>query len=184
MRGTVVRPPGFLYVDGVLAVETQAELIGFLKAVEFEAVTIRGNTARRTVRHYGRRYDYGSRTLRTVDPLPQFLEPLRDRAEELAGLAPGAIVEALVNYYPADAAIGWHTDAHVYRTVVGFSLGATARMQFRSGPSGSREVFEQPLAAGSAYVMQGPSVSDWQHRVTEAEDDRFSVTYRSHETSY
>jgi alkylated DNA repair protein (DNA oxidative demethylase) len=137
-----------------------------------------GNTAKRTVRHFGRRYDYGTRSLRCADPIPSELEPIRHRAEALAGLRPGDVVEALVNHYPAGAGIGWHTDATVYKTIIGVSLGAPCQMQFRDiGPE--RRVFEQLLSPRSGYLMRGEVATDWKHRIAETDGERLSLTFRS-----
>jgi hypothetical protein len=45
-----------------------------MEATEFHSVTMRGQTARRTVRHYG--YDYGYESARVVpgEPLPEELD--------------------------------------------------------------------------------------------------------------
>jgi DNA oxidative demethylase len=179
MRGTVERPAGLRYIADAIPRNSEQELLRYLETLDLERVTIRGNTARRTVRHYGRRYDYGAHVLRDADPIPAELEPMRRRAEELAGLAPGAIIEALVNHYPAAAGIGWHADAAIYKTIVGISLGTPCRLQFRTGATNGRRVFEQTVAPRSAYVMTGPVASQWQHRIAATDGDRFSLTFRS-----
>ena len=94
-------------------------------------VTIAGNTSKRTVGHFGLRYDYGSRVLRDRTRIPAELEPQIRHAEEFAGLANGTIDEALVNRYPPGASVGWHSDAAVYRTIVGISLRASCKIRFR-----------------------------------------------------
>ena len=183
MRGAVEHPQGLKYRPDVIPRSSEQELLGYLGTLKLERVTIRGNTARRTVRHYGRRYDYGAHVLRDADPIPPELEPMRRRAEEFAGLAPGAMIEALVNHYPAAAGIGWHTDAAVYKTIVGISLGTPCHMQFRTTATSGRRVFEQIVVPRSAYIMTGPVASEWQHRIAATDGDRFSLTFRSLETA-
>jgi DNA oxidative demethylase len=179
MRGILETPAGLTYVADLIDAETEEMLLGFLGTLELEPVSIRGNVAKRTVRHFGRRYDYGSHVLRQAEPIPPELDQLRHRVAEVAGLEDTDLVEALVNRYPAGAGIGWHTDAPVYKTIVGISLGASCEMQFRSGPASGRRVFELLLEPRSAYLMRGAASTEWQHRITPTEDERISVTFRS-----
>lgn len=179
MRGTVETPAGLTYTEELLDPGAEQKLLTFLGDMNLERVSIRGNAASRTVRHFGRRYDYGTRTLRSAEPIPGKLEEVRRRAAEFAGVAPADLVEALVNHYPAGAGIGWHTDAAVYTRIIGISLGAACRMQFRTLDKAARHVFELPLEPRSAYVMQGAASTAWQHRIASTDDERISVTFRS-----
>jgi hypothetical protein len=72
-------------------------------------------------------------------PIPDFLQPLRRKAADLAGLAPEALVHALVNEYPPGAPIGWHRDNAAFGQVVGFSLLSPCLLRFRraAGPAGN-----------------------------------------------
>jgi len=48
-------------------------VLGVLKAMEFRTITMHGQSARRTVRHFGLDYGYESRKLVTTDPVPSDL---------------------------------------------------------------------------------------------------------------
>lgn len=63
----IERPGGLVYQPDFLSSEEEAELLAFMEATEFHSVTMRGQTARGTVRHYG--YDYGYESAR-VPPAP------------------------------------------------------------------------------------------------------------------
>jgi DNA oxidative demethylase len=179
VRGILETPAGLTYVADLIDPATEEMLLRFLETLEFEPVSIRGNVAKRTVRHFGLRYDYGAHVLRQAEPIPSELDHLRHRAAELAELRDADLVEALINRYPAGAGIGWHTDAAVYTTIVGVSLGAASQMQFKTGEASNRRVFELLLEPRSAYVMRGAASTEWQHRISSTEDERISVTFRS-----
>jgi DNA oxidative demethylase len=79
---------------------------------------IHGQAARRTARHFGLDYDYEARTPRPGEPVPDWLDPVRPRAAELAGVEPDELVEILVQRYPSGSTIDWHRDAPAFGTVL------------------------------------------------------------------
>jgi DNA oxidative demethylase len=179
MRGTSARPPGLHYAEDFIDAMEEEVLHDFLSSLCLEPVTIRGNTSRRTVAHFGRRYDYGSHVLRQAEPIPPEFESLFARAEDFSRISRGSVSEALVNRYPQGSSIGWHSDADVYKTIIGVSLGASCTIQFRTTEVVERRVFELLLAPRSIYVMTGPVQDRWQHRIPTTDDERQSITFRS-----
>lgn len=179
MRGVMRQPMGLTYRAGFIDEPAEQRLLTFVASLTLELVTIRGNTSRRTVRHFGLRYDYGSRVLRKGDPIPAELTPVMRQAEEFADLGEGDLVEAIINKYPRGAGLGWHQDASVYAIIVGVSLGAASTIQFRTDAAGEREVFEQFLESRSAYSMRDEVRDNWQHRIPPTKDERVSLTFRS-----
>jgi DNA oxidative demethylase len=151
--------------------DRRARPLGFT----LEPITIRGNTARRTAAHFGLRYNYGSRELRQADRIPAVFDSLIAPSEVFAGLESHSVDEALVNHYPKGASIGWHSDADVYKTIIGISLGASCAIQFRTRATLDRRVFELRLAPRSIYVMGGPVQGLWQHRIPETDGERYSL---------
>jgi alkylated DNA repair dioxygenase AlkB len=151
-----------------------------LEGVEFDEIRMKGVVARRTAKHYGLDYDYERRAPVPADePVPEWLEPVRERAAELAGVDAGELVEVLVQRYPEGAPIGWHSDAPAFERVAGVSLLSPARMRFRRGPAGARETWELPLAPRSGYVLAGESRWKWEHHVPPAKALRYSITFRT-----
>jgi DNA oxidative demethylase len=139
-----------------------------------------GVVAKRTAKHYGLDYDYESRSpVEAAEPVPGWLEPVRARAAELAGVEPGELVEVLVQRYPEGAPIGWHRDAPAFELVVGVSLLSPARMRFRRGPAGARETRELELAPRSGYVLSDEARWKWEHHVPPTKSLRYSITFRT-----
>jgi alkylated DNA repair dioxygenase AlkB len=173
-------PQGLTYSPQVLTRDEEASLLSFVEPLEFRAVTMLGQTARRTVRHFGYDYAYESWNLVPGEPMPPELLSLRDRCAALAGIDPGLFEQALVTHYPPGAGIGWHRDAPAFGPqVVGVSLGSSCRMRFQRQTEDRRRVFELELEPGSAYVLAGPARSAWQHSIPATNDTRYSVTFRS-----
>jgi DNA oxidative demethylase len=177
-------PPGLVYEPAFLSDAEQAELVGVLDTLDFRPIVMRGQTARRTARHYGVGYDYDARgserdALEPTEPIPPWLAGLRERSAGLAGRPAGELVEALVQCYPPGATIGWHRDAPMFGVVVGVSLGSACRMRFQRTVAGERSVREVVLEPGSAYALTGQARWSWQHSIPPTPALRYSVTFRT-----
>jgi alkylated DNA repair dioxygenase AlkB len=171
---------GLVYREDFLSPAEEGELLALLEAMEFHTLTMRGQTARRTVRHFGLGYDYESGELVPTDPLPAPMLPLRDRCAELMERAPEDLVQVLVSRYPAGAGIGWHRDAPMFGSkIAGVSLRAPCRMRFQRTVGGERSTAELELAPRSAYLLSGKARWSWQHSIPATKDLRYSVTFRT-----
>jgi DNA oxidative demethylase len=158
----------------------ERDLLARLAGIDYAAVVLRGQAARRVVRHYGWDYGYESRALGPADPLPAFLEPVRARAAALVERPPEDFAETLVTRYPPGAGIGWHRDAPMFGPeVVGVSLGAPCRMRFQRRRAGERETYDLVLEPRSGYVLAGAARSAWQHSVPPVREERYSLTFRT-----
>src|SRR5436305_1074696 len=104
-------PQGLVYRVDVLSEEEESILLGHVEQLRFDPIVIHGQAARRSARHFGLDYDYETRTPKPGEPIPDWLEPARARAAELAGVEPADLVEILVQRYPVGSTIGWHRDA-------------------------------------------------------------------------
>jgi alkylated DNA repair protein (DNA oxidative demethylase) len=172
---------GLIYVEDFVTPEEERDLLGQLEALDYRAVTMRGQTARRTVRMFGLDYDYGERSLVPAEPLPAGIEWVRSRAAALIERAPADLVQILISRYPPGAGIGWHRDAPMFGSkVAGVSLLAPSRMRFQRTPSdGERETHAIELAPRSAYVLSGPARWSWQHMIPPQKELRYSITFRT-----
>jgi alkylated DNA repair protein (DNA oxidative demethylase) len=171
---------GLAYQDDFVTPEEERELLELIEPLDFREIEMRGQTAKRTVRHFGLGYDYDRAELVPMEPLPEGLEWLRERAAALIEREPAELAQVLVSRYPEGAGIGWHGDAPMFGSrIVGVSLAAPARMRFQRTVQGEREVAAIELPPRSAYVLSGKARWSWQHSIPPAKALRYSVTFRT-----
>jgi DNA oxidative demethylase len=171
-------PQGLVYEREFLTRAEEAELLRTLTDLRFDPIVIRGQAARRTACHFGLGYNYLTRQPEPGEPLPGWLEPLRDRCGALAGVARDELVETLVQRYPPGSTIGWHRDAPAFGTIVGVSLEGACRFRFRRSTE-PRTTWEIILDPRSAYVLSGEARSNWQHSIPPTKEPRYSITFRT-----
>jgi alkylated DNA repair protein (DNA oxidative demethylase) len=174
-----VLPEGLRYESEFVSVAEEQTLLGTLDQLAFNEVTMRGQTARRVVRHFGLDYEYDTWKVKPGEPLPRELEWVRERSAALVGVAPDELAQILLTRYPAGAPIGWHRDAPMFGQVIGVSLGAPSRMRFQRGEGVDREVAEIVLEPRSVYVLDGAARSQWQHSIPPVKELRYSITFRT-----
>jgi alkylated DNA repair dioxygenase AlkB len=172
-------PEGLVLRPELLTVDEETELLERLADLRFDPIVMHGRPARRTARHYGLGYDYGSRTPQPGEPIPDWVLPVRERAAELAGEDPEDLVEVLVQRYPEGSTIGWHRDAPAFGTVIGVSLLGSSRLRFQRGSGEQRRVWEVTLEPRSGYVLTGEARSAWQHSIPPTKALRYSITFRT-----
>jgi alkylated DNA repair dioxygenase AlkB len=179
-RARQEHPEGLHYEDDFITAEEERRLVELFENLDFWEITMRGQTARRTVRHFGLYYDYEAATTVPGDPLPGEMEWLRERVARLVERESEELVQILITRYPAGAGIGWHRDAPQFGSkIAGVSLLAPSRMRFQRTVQGERSVGELPLAPRSAYVMSGKARWSWQHSIPATKALRYSVTFRT-----
>ena len=180
MRGVEEEPQGLLYHADLLSEPEERSLLDELERTDFREVQMHGQVARRTVRHYGFDYGYESWDLVRADPVPEPIEPVRERCAARVGLPTDALAQTLVTRYPAGSTIGWHRDAMVFGgVVVGVSLASACVMRFQRRVGAERRVFELELAPRSAYVLAGAARMTWQHSIPAVPGLRYSITFRT-----
>jgi alkylated DNA repair dioxygenase AlkB len=172
-------PEGFCYRPEFLTPEEEQGLAERLAVLSFEPFQFRGYEGRRRVVSFGWRYDFNGPGLVAADAMPDWLQPVRDRAAAFAGLAPEAFAHVLINEYREGAPIGWHRDRPVFEKVVGVSLLAPTIMRFRRRVGERFERINVPLAPRSAYLLDGPARVHWEHSLPEAKAHRYSITFRN-----
>jgi alkylated DNA repair protein (DNA oxidative demethylase) len=173
-------PEGLVYRPEFVTADEERALLDVLEPMDFGAVVMHGQAAKRTVRHFGLGYDYSSGSLAATDPLPAELEWLRERCAALIERDPADLVQILVSRYPAGAGIGWHRDAPMFGSkIAGVSLLAPCRMRFQRTVKGEREVAAIELAPRSAYVLSGKARWSWQHQIPATKALRYSITFRT-----
>ena len=100
----------------------EAELLAFLRTLEFRTFQMQGVTAKRRLRQFGWHYAFELYQLTPTDPILAEFASIRERSAALVGLDPTAWAEALVTEYAPGAGIGWHRDAPAFGVVAGISL--------------------------------------------------------------
>jgi alkylated DNA repair dioxygenase AlkB len=192
-HGVAPYPPGFLYVPELVSPSEERTLLSwFAASLDWNAVTFRGQIARRQAMSFGARYLTQGRRLIPAPPLPRELAGVRERMVEAAcsglgrklalpGLAPEDFALCTALRYPPGGAIGWHVDNAAFApTVMSLSLGAASRLQLRRVDADtSATMFEQVLAPRSLFVLAGDARTMWQHRILPVREERYSITLRA-----
>ena len=172
-------PEGFLYREKFLSEAEEASLLEKIRGLEFEAFDFHGYIARRRIVTYGWDYDFATRKAsEAARPIPEFLEEIRVRAAEVAGVEGKDLVEALVTEYSAGTPIGWHRDAPQFGVIVGISLASACRMRLKPYRKPGK-VLSLMLEPRSIYVMRGPARWRFQHSIPAVEALRYSITFRT-----
>jgi alkylated DNA repair protein (DNA oxidative demethylase) len=179
MRGSWERPEGLAYLPDLVSAGEEERLLGRLVEESYGEVRMRGQVARRMVRHYGMSYDFEAAAITPGDPVPEWLVELRGRCAGLLGIEDERLAECLLTRYPPGATIGWHRDAPMFGDVVGVSFGSSCLLRFQRGQRDQRRVFEQLLEPRSGYVLSGPSRAAWQHSIPPVAEERYSITFRT-----
>jgi alkylated DNA repair protein (DNA oxidative demethylase) len=174
------RPAGLLHEPDFLTEDEERALLEEFDGLEFAEVRMRGQVAKRTVLHFGLRYDYDAWGLTPADPLPEALLWLRDRGAAFVDIDPEAFCETLISRYPPGSGIGWHRDAPMFGPkVVGVSLLSGCTMRFQRRRAGVRESHTEDLAPRSVYALTGAARWSWQHSILATPGLRYSVTFRT-----
>lgn len=171
--------PGLSTRDAFVDPAGEADLIARIDAAGLEPFRFQGWLGKRLTRSFGWTYDFDRGSFAPSEPFPDWLDPLRRHAAAFAGLAPDALVQALLIRYDPGAGIGWHRDRPVFEHVVGISLGNEAVMRFRRRAGTRFERRQLPLAPRSIYHLSGEARNEWEHSIAPMEAPRWSITFRS-----
>jgi alkylated DNA repair dioxygenase AlkB len=172
-------PPGLRYRADLLTAAEERALVQAFAALSFREFEFHGFRGRRRVVSFGWQYDFNGGGLRKTDDMPAFLTPVRAKAAAFAGLSPSALQHALITEYPPGATIGWHKDRAVFGQVVGVSLLAACVFRLRRKPAAGWERAAFVAAPRSAYLLDGPARSEWEHSIPAHERLRYSITFRN-----
>lgn len=172
-------PEGFKYQPDVISPIEEELLLNDIRQLPFRGFEFHGYVGNRRVVYYGWRYDFTAERIEQTDDIPPFLLRLRDTAGAFAEMEPAALQQVLVTEYDAGAGIGWHRDKAVFGQVIGFSLlsACTFRLRRKAGEKWEREnVVAEPR---SAYLLSGPSRTEWEHSIPPVDTLRYSITFRN-----
>jgi len=171
--------PGLAYREQLIDPDEEAALIGSIESTELSPFKFQGWTGKRLTRTFGWRYDFDDRSFASVDPLPDWLLPLRAKAAAFARADPAEFVHALITRYDPGTAIGWHRDRPQFGQVVGVSLGGATTLRFRQRTDNGFRRASLELAPRSAYLLSGEVREQWEHGIAAHERLRYSITFRT-----
>ena len=171
--------PGLAYREELIDQAEEQRLMGVIDGIELSPFKFQGWTGKRLTRTFGWRYDFDDRSFAPVDPLPEWLLPIRDKAAAFGGIEPDEIVHALVTRYDPGAGIGWHRDRPQFGKVIGVSLASPATLRFRQRTAPGFRRVSLELPPRSAYLLSGEVREQWEHSIAEHETLRYSITFRT-----
>jgi alkylated DNA repair dioxygenase AlkB len=171
--------PGLAYRDEIIDPAGEQALLDRLIALDLAPFRFHGWLGNRKTESFGWRYDFEDASFSPANPLPEWLEPLREKAAAFAGLRPEEFVHVLLARYDPGAGIGWHRDRDVFEKVVGVSLHTDARLRFRQRTATGFRRVNLDVAPRSAYLISDEARWDWEHSISPGEQLRFSITFRS-----
>jgi alkylated DNA repair dioxygenase AlkB len=174
-----LHPTGLVYEADAVSSADETALVQKFADLPFKPFEFHGYLGNRRVVSFGWRYDYAARKVRESTPLPDFLQPLRDRAGVLAGLPGQAFEQALVTEYAPGAGIGWHRDKPAFRDVAAFSFLSSCTLRFRRKRGAGWERLSLTAAPRSAYLLRGDAREVWEHSIPPVPVLRYSVTFRT-----
>lgn len=172
-------PRGFRYQPELLTAQEEQHLLSEMRHLPFKEFLFQGFVGKRRIVSYGWQYDFNERALRQAQEIPAFLFPLRGAAANFAGLLPEQLAQVLLTEYDAGASIGWHRDKGVFGDVVGISLLSACRFRFRRKVGTEWQRASLTAEPRSAYLLRGPSRTEWEHSIPAVEALRYSVTFRT-----
>ena len=172
-------PEGFRYRTDFLSPDEEQELAERLAELPFREFEFQGYLGKRRVVSFGWQYVFDGSGLRKAEDMPDFLLPLRERAAAFAGVAPEDLQHVLLTEYAPGAGIGWHKDRSVFGDTIGISLLSPCRFRFRRKSGDKWERSSLIAEPRSAYLLHGPSRTDWEHSIPAMEALRFSITFRN-----
>jgi alkylated DNA repair dioxygenase AlkB len=145
----------------------------------FAAFQFHGFEGNRRTISYGWHYAFDGSGLHEAEPIPDWLQPVREKAAAFAGLPAAALEHVLLIEYARGAGIGWHRDRPAFGDVIGISLLAPARLRFRRRTETGWERRNLVAEPRSAYLLRGPARSEWEHSIPAMEELRYSITFRT-----
>ena len=170
------------YEPDFLTPEEEAALLRDIEALPLAPMKYQGFTALRRVVSYGGQYDFSAQRLNEAAPIPEWLQPLREKAARWLGITPDRFTQALVAEYRPGTPLGWHRDVPDFEDVVGISLLNDAVLRFRPYPPKEprrADVLKLTVAPRSIYLLRGPARWEWQHSVSPTKSLRYSITFRT-----
>jgi alkylated DNA repair dioxygenase AlkB len=176
---SVPLPPGVRYAAEVLSAAEEKAAAAAVAMLDLKPFAYRGFLGNRRTASFGWRYDFNGGGFQKGHPIPAALLPFREIAAEFAGIPSESLEQLLAIEYSPRAGIGWHRDRPQFGVVVALSLLAPCRMRFRRKVGERWDRRDQVLAPRSAYLLDGPGRTEWEHSIPSVDVLRYSLTFRT-----
>ena len=171
--------PGLAYCEELVDLIEEGDLIAAIDSLDLSPFKFQGWTGKRLTHTFGWRYDFDDRSFSPVEPMPDWLLPLRDKAAAFGGIAADEFAHSLVTRYDPGAGIGWHRDRPQFGKVVGISLAGAATLRFRQRTDSGFRRASFELQPRSAYLLSGEVREQWEHGIAAHDSLRYSITFRT-----
>jgi len=173
-------PPGFSFFDEFITPHEEEVLITHLQKLDWQVIKMHGVVARRRVVHFGYDYTYDNRSVKPTSAPPDFLKFVMERAAKIMRVETKDLQEILITDYPEGAPIGWHRDAPMFEKIFGLSLLNSCIFKLRKQlADGQYIVYKAEIPPRSAYILEGPARTEWQHHIPPVKARRYSITLRT-----
>jgi alkylated DNA repair dioxygenase AlkB len=175
-------PDGFVYESSFITPDEETVLLNQIRSLPLTEAKYRIYTAKRRTVSYGGSYDFTSKELLPASPIPEFLQPLRERIAEWAGIPAARFEHALIAEYQTGTQLGWHRDVPDFEVIVGVSLASACRMRLRPYPprkGRNPDAISIDLEPRSVYLLRGDARWKWQHHIPPTKATRYSITFRT-----
>lgn len=172
-------PEGFRYQPDLVSPNEEEALLERIRELPFKEFEFHGFVGKRRVVYFGWRYNFSERIVQQADDIPPWLLPLREQAARFAGVEPSSLQQVLVTEYAPGAAIGWHRDKAEFGDVIGISLVSSCVFRLRRKAGTKWERASLRVEPRSAYLLRGPSRSEWEHSIPPVNALRYSITFRN-----
>jgi alkylated DNA repair dioxygenase AlkB len=170
---------GLRYQEEAINNTEECALLKRLGGLELAPFRFHGWLGNRRTQSFGWRYDFEDASFTPSEPIPDWLQPVRERAALFAGLQPDDFVHALLARYDPGAGIGWHRDRDLFEKVVGISLSTPATLRFRQRIGTGFKRASLDVEPRSFYLLAGEARHDWEHSISPGQSLRFSITFRT-----
>jgi alkylated DNA repair dioxygenase AlkB len=175
-----VLPEGMRYQANLISAAEAAQVVSFVETLPFKPFEFAGGfLGNRRIVSFGWRYDYQAQHLTESRPIPDELIGLRRKAARFAGRSDESFQQVLITEYTPGAGIGWHKDKPMFGDIVGVSLLAPCRFRMRLRRGTGWERASLDAEPRSAYLLSGPSRTQWEHSIPPLDQLRYSVTFRN-----
>jgi len=170
---------GLRYEEDLISEAEEKTILDRLMTLELAPFRFHGFVGNRKTQSFGWRYDFDDASFTRTEAIPEWLQPVRERAARIAGVQPHDFVHVLLARYDPGAGIGWHRDRDVFDKVVGISVNTAATLRFRQRTGSGFRRASLRVEPRSAYLISGESRWEWEHSIAPGDQLRFSITFRT-----